>query len=35
VAERYGLLGDLAREVAGDAASSPHVTVRDWLEGPH
>jgi GTP cyclohydrolase I/GTP cyclohydrolase-4 len=33
VAERYGLLGDLAREAAGDAASSPHVTVRDWLEG--
>ncbi|MFL5780970.1 MAG: GTP cyclohydrolase MptA [Thermoleophilaceae bacterium] len=34
VAERYGLLGDLAREAAGDPAPSPHVTVRDWLEGP-
>jgi GTP cyclohydrolase I/GTP cyclohydrolase-4 len=33
VAERYGLLGDLAREAAGDVAPSPHVTVRDWLEG--
>ncbi|HKP89880.1 MAG TPA: GTP cyclohydrolase MptA [Thermoleophilaceae bacterium] len=33
VAERHGLLGDLLREAAGDASPSPHVTVRDWLEG--
>jgi GTP cyclohydrolase I/GTP cyclohydrolase-4 len=33
VAERHGLLGDLAREVAGEEPGAPHVTVRDWLEG--
>jgi GTP cyclohydrolase I/GTP cyclohydrolase-4 len=33
VAERYGLLGDLAREAAGDRAGAPNITVRDWLEG--
>jgi GTP cyclohydrolase I/GTP cyclohydrolase-4 len=33
VAERHGLLGDLLREAGGDSPSSPHVTVRDWLEG--
>jgi GTP cyclohydrolase IV len=33
VAERHGLLGDLLREARGDGSSSPHVTVRDWLEG--
>jgi GTP cyclohydrolase I/GTP cyclohydrolase-4 len=32
VAERHGLLGDLAREAAGDERPVPHVTVRDWLE---
>jgi GTP cyclohydrolase I/GTP cyclohydrolase-4 len=32
VAERHGLLGDLLREVNGDAASARHVTLRDWLE---
>jgi GTP cyclohydrolase IV len=31
VAERYGLLGDLSREVAGEAEGR-HVTMRDWLE---
>jgi GTP cyclohydrolase I/GTP cyclohydrolase-4 len=33
VAERYGLLGDLVREAAGDLAGAPNITVRDWLEG--
>jgi GTP cyclohydrolase IV len=33
VAERYGLLGDLAGEARGELSPSPHVTVRDWLEG--
>jgi GTP cyclohydrolase IV len=33
VAERYGLLGDLVREAAGDRAGAPNITVRDWLEG--
>jgi GTP cyclohydrolase I/GTP cyclohydrolase-4 len=33
VAERYGLLGDLVREAAGDGAGAPNTTVRDWLEG--
>jgi len=32
VAERYGLLGDLGREAAGDEGAGRHVTVRDWLE---
>jgi GTP cyclohydrolase IV len=32
VAERYGLLGDLAREVTGEEAAARHVTLRDWLE---
>jgi GTP cyclohydrolase-4 len=32
VAERHGLLGDLLREVNGDAAPARHVTLRDWLE---
>jgi GTP cyclohydrolase I/GTP cyclohydrolase-4 len=33
VAERHGLLRDLAREVAGEERPGPHVTVREWLEG--
>jgi GTP cyclohydrolase IV len=33
VAERHGLLGELAREVAGEHPAAPHVTVREWLEG--
>jgi GTP cyclohydrolase IV len=33
VAERHGLLGDLLREVAGDASPGAQITVRDWLEG--
>jgi GTP cyclohydrolase-4 len=33
VAERYGLLGDLLREAAGEDRPVADVTVRDWLEG--
>jgi GTP cyclohydrolase I/GTP cyclohydrolase-4 len=33
VAERHGLLGDLAREAAGEDGPARHLTVRDWLEG--
>jgi GTP cyclohydrolase IV len=33
VAERYGLVGQLLRELAGEDASAPHLTMRDWLEG--
>ena len=32
VAERHGLLGDLAREIAGDDAPTRHVGLREWLE---
>jgi GTP cyclohydrolase-4 len=33
VAERHGLLGDLAREIAGDTTPAPQVGLREWLEG--
>ena len=33
VAERHGLLGELAREIAGDATPERHVSLREWLEG--
>jgi GTP cyclohydrolase I/GTP cyclohydrolase-4 len=33
VAERYGLLGELRREVATGDHSERHVTMQDWLEG--
>jgi GTP cyclohydrolase I/GTP cyclohydrolase-4 len=33
VAERHGLLGDLAREIAGEDTSARHVALREWLEG--
>jgi GTP cyclohydrolase I/GTP cyclohydrolase-4 len=33
VAERYGLVGDLARELRGEEDRQRHVTMRDWLEG--
>jgi GTP cyclohydrolase IV len=33
VAERHGLLGELLREVDGEASPARHVSVRDWLEG--
>ncbi|HEX8053393.1 MAG TPA: hypothetical protein VF517_10400, partial [Thermoleophilaceae bacterium] len=32
VAERHGLLGDLAREIAGDDTPTRHVGLREWLE---
>jgi GTP cyclohydrolase I/GTP cyclohydrolase-4 len=32
VAERHGLLGDLAREIAGDDTPARHVGLREWLE---
>jgi GTP cyclohydrolase IV len=33
IAERYGLLGELAREIGSDEHVPHHVTVREWLEG--
>ncbi|HEX8744509.1 MAG TPA: GTP cyclohydrolase MptA [Thermoleophilaceae bacterium] len=33
VAERHGLLGELAREIAGEETSARHVELREWLEG--
>jgi GTP cyclohydrolase IV len=33
VAERFGLLGELRREVASGDASSYHVSPREWLDG--
>jgi GTP cyclohydrolase I/GTP cyclohydrolase-4 len=33
VAERHGLRGDLAREIAGDEAPARHVELREWLDG--
>ena len=33
VAERSGLLGDIAREVASGEPDSHHVTMREWLDG--
>jgi len=33
VAERHGLLGDLARELHGEEHTARHITMRDWLEG--
>ncbi len=32
VAERYGLVGELARELSSEGYSAPHVTMREWLE---
>jgi GTP cyclohydrolase I/GTP cyclohydrolase-4 len=35
VAERFGLIGELGRELADDARAASHVTMREWLEdGP-
>jgi GTP cyclohydrolase I/GTP cyclohydrolase-4 len=31
VAERYGLIGELERELGADAPVASHVTMRDWL----
>jgi GTP cyclohydrolase I/GTP cyclohydrolase-4 len=33
VAERFGMLGELRREVRAGEHSDHHVSVRDWLEG--
>ena len=33
MAERFGLLGELRREVAGGEASAHHVSMREWLDG--
>jgi GTP cyclohydrolase I/GTP cyclohydrolase-4 len=33
VAERHGLLGELARELRSDEHAARHVTMREWLEG--
>jgi GTP cyclohydrolase I/GTP cyclohydrolase-4 len=33
VAERYGLLGELAEELTSDHHALRHVTMREWLEG--
>jgi GTP cyclohydrolase I/GTP cyclohydrolase-4 len=33
VAERWGLLGELRREVASGVHSERHLTMQDWLEG--
>jgi GTP cyclohydrolase IV len=33
VAERHGLLGELAREIATGERGGPHVSMREWLEG--
>jgi GTP cyclohydrolase I/GTP cyclohydrolase-4 len=33
VAERYGLLGELAAELDGGDPAARHVSMRDWLEG--
>jgi len=33
VAERHGLIEELARELDGEAGTARHVTMREWLEG--
>jgi GTP cyclohydrolase-4 len=33
VAERHGLIGELARELRSDEHVAHHVTMREWLEG--
>ena len=33
VAERFGTIGELRREVAGEGAAPRHTTRREWLEG--
>jgi GTP cyclohydrolase IV len=33
VAERYGLLGELERELSEQERAAHHVTMREWLEG--
>ena len=33
VAERYGLLGELRREISSGEHVEHHVSMREWLEG--
>ena len=33
VAERSGLLGEMAIEAAGEERAARHVTMREWLDG--
>jgi GTP cyclohydrolase I/GTP cyclohydrolase-4 len=33
VAERHGLIGELARELREDEHQLRHVSMREWLEG--
>jgi GTP cyclohydrolase IV len=33
VAERFGLLGEIRRELASGEASLRHVSTREWLDG--
>jgi GTP cyclohydrolase I/GTP cyclohydrolase-4 len=33
VAERFGLMDELEREVASDALVAHHVSMREWLDG--
>ena len=33
VAERFGLLGELRRELAGGEPAAHHVSMREWLDG--
>jgi GTP cyclohydrolase I/GTP cyclohydrolase-4 len=33
VAERYGLVGELAKELRGGEHELHHATMREWLEG--
>jgi GTP cyclohydrolase I/GTP cyclohydrolase-4 len=33
VAERYGRVGELIHELAGEDFDGPHLTMREWLEG--
>jgi GTP cyclohydrolase I/GTP cyclohydrolase-4 len=34
VAERYGLISEISRELESDEHSRHHVTMREWLEAP-
>jgi GTP cyclohydrolase IV len=33
VAERFGLLGEIRREIAAGEASASHLSMREWLDG--
>lgn len=34
VAERYGLIGELDRELRSEEPAAAHMTMRDWLHRP-